>query len=177
MNWYERSARRQSYRSRHYKRNFQTTAGEVELNIPKLKGFPFEAAIIEHYRHWESSTEKALIEMHHLAGISVRRVGDIIEALWSTNVSPDTFSNLNKKAYQQIETWRSHPLSGKYPYVYVDGVYLKHSCGGKVQNASILMAIGVSKDRCREIISAAEGIKENTETWRSFFVWLAHHRR
>lgn len=44
---YERSSGRQGYRSGHYKRNFQTTAGEVELNVPKLKGVPFETAIIE----------------------------------------------------------------------------------------------------------------------------------
>ena len=46
----ERSSHRKSYRSGHYQRNFQTTAGDVTLNIPKLKGFPFEIAIIERYR-------------------------------------------------------------------------------------------------------------------------------
>jgi putative transposase len=38
---YERSAKRQGYRSGHYKRNFHTTAGEVEPRVPKLKGVPF----------------------------------------------------------------------------------------------------------------------------------------
>ena len=77
---YERSANRQGYRSGHYKRNFQTTAGDVELKVPKLKGVPFETAIIERYRRRESSVEEALIEMY-LAGVSVRRVEDITEAL------------------------------------------------------------------------------------------------
>ncbi len=67
---YERSSERQGYRSGHYKRNFQTTAGEVELNVPKLKGIPFETAIIERYRRRESSVEEALIEMY-LAGVSM----------------------------------------------------------------------------------------------------------
>ena len=64
---YERSSERQGYRSGHYKRNFQTTAGEVKLKVPKLKGVPFETAIIERYRRRESSVEEALIEMY-LAG-------------------------------------------------------------------------------------------------------------
>ena len=68
--------------------------------------------------------------------------------------------------------WRTRPLSGTYPYVYVDGVYLKRSWGGEIQNVSILVAIGVSNDGCREIIGAAEGMKEDKESWRSFFVWL-----
>ena len=54
-----------------------------------------------------------------------------------------TISNLNKKAYEHIENWRTRPLSGEYPYVYVDGVYLKRSWGGEIQNVSILVAIGV----------------------------------
>ena len=115
--------------------------------------------------------EEALIEMY-LAGVSVRRVEDITESLWGTKVSPCTISNLNKKAYEHIETWRTGPLSGDYPYVYVDGVYLKRSWGGEIQNVSILVAIGVSQDGCREILSAAEGMKEDRESWRSFFVWL-----
>ena len=57
---YERSADRQGYRSGHYKRNFQTTAGDVELKVPKLKGVPFETAIIERCRRRESSVEEAL---------------------------------------------------------------------------------------------------------------------
>ena len=168
---YERSDTRQGYRSGHYKRNFQTTAGEVELKVPKLKGVPFETAIIERYRRRESSVEEALIEMY-LAGVSVRRVEDITETLWGTRVSPGTISNLNKKAYEHIETWRTRPLAGDYPYVYVDGVYLKRSWGGEIQNVSVLVAIGVSSDGFREIIGAAEGMKEDRESWRSFFVWL-----
>lgn len=148
------------YRSGHYKRNLHTTAGEVELNVPKLKGVPFETAIIERYRRRESSVEEALIEMY-LAGVSVRRVEDITEALWGTKVSPGTISNLNKKAYEHIENWRSRPLSGEYPYVYVDGVYLKRNWGGEIQNVSVLVAIGVNEDGCCEIIGAAEGMKED----------------
>ena len=168
---YERSGDRKGYRSGHYSRNFQTTAGDVTLKVPKLKGVQFETAIIERYRRRECSVEEALIEMY-LAGVSVRRVEDITEALWGTKVSPGTISNLNKKAYEHIESWRTRPLSGEYPYVYVDGVYLKRSWGGEIQNVSVLVAIGVNRDGCREIIGAAEGMKEDKESWRSFFVWL-----
>ncbi len=76
---------------------------------------PFETAIIERYRRRESSVEEALIEMY-LAGVSVRRVEDITEALWGSKVSPATISGLNKKAYVHIEDWRNRPLQGgRYP--------------------------------------------------------------
>lgn len=90
---YERSSHRKGYRSGHYQRNFQTTEDDVTLNIPKLKGLPFETAIIERYRRRQSSVEEALIEMY-LAGVSVRRIEDITEALWGSKVSRGTISNL-----------------------------------------------------------------------------------
>ena len=64
--------------------------------------------------------EEALIEMY-LAGVSVRWVEDITEALWGRKVSASTISELNKKAYVNIEAWCNRSLTGKYPYIYVDG--------------------------------------------------------
>ena len=168
---YARAEDRQGYRAGHYDRSFTTTAGEINLRMPKLKGVAFETAIIERYRRRETSVEEALIEMY-LAGVSVRRVEDITEALWGTKVSPGTISNLNKKAYENIEKWRNRPLTEKYPYIYVDGIFLKRCWGGEYENASVLIAIGVTEDGYREILGAAEGLKEDLESWKNFFVWL-----
>jgi transposase-like protein len=168
---YERTESRQGYRSGHYSRKLTTSSGEVRLNVPKLKGIPFETAIIERYRRRESSVEEALIEMY-LAGVSVRRVEDISEALWGSRVSASTVSDLNQKAYVHIEGWRNRKLSSKYPYVYVDGIYLKRNWGGEFENVSILVAIGVDEDGYREVIGAAEGMKEDGESWRNFMIWL-----
>ena len=97
---------------------------------------------------------------------------DISEALWGSRVSASTISDLNQKACVHIEEWRQRPLSGKYPYVYIDGIYLKRNWGGEFENVSILVAIGVDEDGYREVIGAAEGMKEDKESWRSFLVWL-----
>lgn len=169
---YERTESRKGYRSGHYSRNLTTTSGEVTLKMPKLKGIPFETAIIERYRRRESSVEEALIEMY-LAGVSVRRVEDITEALWGSKVSPSTISELNKKAYVNIEAWRNRPLTGgNYAYVYADGIYLKRNWGGEFENVSILVAIGVNEDGYREVIGAKEGMKEDKSSWLEFFTWL-----
>ena len=86
---YERNEGRQDTRAGSYARALQIKAGEVTLKVPKLRRQTFETAIIERYRRRESSVEEALIEMY-LAGVSVRRVEDITEALWGTRVSPGT---------------------------------------------------------------------------------------
>ena len=146
-------------------------AGEVTLKVPKLRQQTFETAIIERYRRRESSVEEALIEMY-LAGVSVRRVEDITEALWGTRVSPGTVSNLNKKIYGQIEAWRNQPIAGEHPYVYLDGIVLKRSWAGEVRNVSLLVAISVNAEGYREILGIVEGAKEDKAGWCGFLTHL-----
>ena len=122
--------------------------------MPKLRSLPFETAIIERYRRREASVKEALVEMY-LASVSVRRVEDITEALWGTKVSPSTVSTLNKKIYARIEKWRNRPLKADYPYVYLDGLFLKLSWGGEIRKVAILVAIGVDEEGFREVIGVS----------------------
>lgn len=164
---YERSEERLDTRAGHYKRKMLTSSGEVELKVPKLRTLPFETSIIERYKRREASVEEALIEMY-LAGVSVRRIEDVTEALWGAKVSPGTISELNKKVYVQIEEWRNRALQVEYPYVHLDGIYLKRNWGGSIENVAVLVALGVNEDGNREIIGACEGGKEDTESWLNF---------
>ena len=164
---YQRHEARTDTRAGHYQRKLQTTAGEVTLNMPKLRQQTFETAIIERYRRREASVEEALIEMY-LAGVSVRRIEDITETLWGTKVSPGTISNLNKKVYAKIEEWRNRPITGEFPYVYLDGIVLKRSWGGEVSNVSVLVAIGVNDQGYRKVLGISEGAKEDKAGWSSF---------
>ncbi len=164
---YERSEGRVDTRAGSYDRKLQTKAGEVTLTVPKLRSLPFETAIIERYRRRESSVEEALIEMY-LAGVSVRRVEDITQALWGTRVSASTVSELNQKIYGKIDEWRNRPLVGDFPYVFLDGLWLKRSWGGEVKNVSVLVAIGVAQSGYREILGVSEGAKEDGPSWTAF---------
>src|SRR5215831_16456540 len=136
---YERSEARRDTRAGHYEHKLQTKAGEVRLRVPKLRQQTFETAIIERYRRRVSSVEEALIEMY-LAGVTVRRVEGITEALWGTRVSPSTVSELNKKIYGTIEAWRNRAIEGEHPYIYLDGIVLKRSWAGEVRNVSLIGA-------------------------------------
>jgi transposase-like protein len=168
---YQRSPDRQDTRAGHYDRKLQTKAGEVTLQVPKLRNLPFETAIIERYRRRETSVEEALVEMY-LAGVSTRRVEDITEALWGTRVSSSTVSELNKKIYAQIEAWRQRPIEGEHPYVYLDGIWLKRCWGGEVRNVAVLVAVGVNADGFREVLGVMEGAKEDKESWQGFLRYL-----
>ena len=165
---YERNEQRQGYRSGHYSRNLTTTSGDVTLKVPKLKGISFETAIIERYRRRESSVEEALIEMY-LAGVSVRRVEDITEALWGSKVSPSTISELNKKAYVHIEDWRNRPLQGgRYPYVYVDGIYLPQESKRAAREKAKAVVEELRSMKLKEAAKKVEDGIEETLTYCDF---------
>jgi putative transposase len=164
---YERSPDRVDTRAGSYPRTLQTRVGEVELKMPRLRKLPFETQIVERYRRRESSVEEALIEMY-LAGVSVRRVEDITEALWGTRVDSSTVSELNQKIYARIEAWRNRPIEGEHAYVFLDGIWLKRSWGGEVRNVAVLVAVGVNREGYREILGVMEGGKEDAAAWGKF---------
>ena len=168
---YEHSPDRVDTRAGHYKRKLHTQAGEVELKMPKLRQQTFDTAIIERYRRRDISIEEAIVQMY-LAGVSVRRVEDITEALWGTRVSSGTVSKLNQKVYKHIERWRTQSLEGRYPYLYLDGIVLKRSWGGEVKNVSVLAAVGVGQDGYRRILGVVEGHKEDKAGWLAFLKQL-----
>ena len=168
---YERSPDRVDTRAGHYKRKLHTKAGEVEVKMPKLRTQTFETAIIERYRRRDISIEEAIVQMY-LAGVSVRRVEDITEALWGTRVSSGTVSKLNQKVYKHIERWRTQPIEDRCSYVYLDGIVLKRSWGGEVKNVSVLAAIGVDQGGFKRVLGVCEGHKEDKSGWLEFLKQL-----
>ncbi len=96
------------------------------------------------------------------------RVEDITEALWGTRVSPSTVSNLNKKIYAKIETWRNRRIEGEHPYLYLDGIVMKRTWAGEVRNVSLLVASAVNSEGFREILGICEGAKEDKSGWSAF---------
>ena len=97
----------------------------------------------------------------YLAGVSVRRVEDITEALWGTRVSPSTVSDLNKKIYGTIEAWRNRPIEGEHP-VRLSRWHRAQAHLGR-RGAQRLAAGGDRRQRegYREILGICEGAKED----------------
>lgn len=164
---YERTGERKAYRAGHYERKLTAKAGRLALKVPKLKGAVFESAVIERYRRREQSVEESLIDMY-LAGVSTRQVDDISQLLWGDRMPSQTLSDKLKKVYEDIDSWRTRPLESECPYVFMDGVWHKRSWGGRVENVSVLVAIGVDSEGHREVIGVAEGMKEDGDSWEQF---------
>jgi len=81
-------------------------------------------------------------------------------------------SDLNQNIYGKIDAWRERPLVGNFPYVVLDGLWLKRNWGGEVKNVSVLGAIGVAQSGYREILAVSEGAKEDRQSWTAFLCEL-----
>ena len=104
------------------------------------------------------------------------RVEDITEALWGSKVSPATISELNKKAYVHIGDWRNRPLQGgRYPYVYVDGIYLRRNWGGEYENVAVLAAIAVAELRAMKLKEAAKKVEDGIEETLTYCDFPSEH--
>jgi len=112
----ERGEGRKDKRAGSYERSLDTEAGPVKSKMPKPRRQAFETAIVGRYRRRESSVGEAPIGMY-LAGVSVRRVEDIAEALWGTRVGPGTVSRLDKKIHARIDEWRHRKIEGTHPWL------------------------------------------------------------
>ena len=101
---------------------------------------------------------------------------DITEALWGSKVLPATISELNKKAYVHIEDWRNRPLrGGHYPYVYVDGIYLRRNWGGEYENAAVLAVIAVAELRAMKLKEAAKKVEDGIEETLTYCDFPSEH--
>ena len=143
----------------------------MSLKVPKPEGAVFSSAVIERYRRREESVEEALIDMY-LAGVSTRQVDDISQLLWGDRMPSQTPGDRLKRVYADIDAWRERPLEQEYAYLFMDGVWHRRCWGGSVENAGVLVAIGIGMDGRREVISVAEGMKEDAESRRSFIAGM-----
>lgn len=165
-----RAAGRGAYRSGRCKRKPVTSAGEVVLDVPRLRGVTFQTAAIGRCRRREAGAGEAVVEMR-LAGVPARRIEDASRMLWGAGVSAGAVPDLNDKALAPAEEWGDRPLEGEYPYVFVDGVYLKRGRGGSCESVSAMVAVGVSGDGDREVIGRAEGLAEPKGSWEESLPW------
>jgi transposase-like protein len=162
----ERTESRSGYRNGSYTRGLVTRVGEVELNVPRDRAGSFRPGVFGRYRRMESPLEEALLRAY-LEGVSTRRVGDIAEALSGEGLSASSVSRLNGRLSERLQAWRERPLSGAYPYLYLDGISLAVRWGGASERVSVLVAIGVSEEGFREVLCCTAGFRESEESWRS----------
>ncbi len=165
-----RSEERVNSRNGYRPREWDTRAGTVEVNIPKLRqGSYFPDWLLERRKRAERALT-TVVATSYLLGVSTRRMEKLVETLGVTRLSKSQVSVMAKELDEQVEAFRTRPLdAGPYTFLAADALVLKVREGGRVVNVHALLAVGVNADGHREILGLDVASAENGAGWLAFF--------
>ncbi|MEJ7784595.1 MAG: IS256 family transposase [Solirubrobacteraceae bacterium] len=158
----DRATHRNGYRARRW----DTRAGEVELQIPKLRQGSYFPSFLAPRKRSEQALV-SVVQQAYVCGVSTRRVDQLVESL-GLRISRSEVSRITGLLDEQVEAFRQRPLEGRYPYVFVDAKVEKVRDGGRVQRKCVVVAHAVHETGRREIIGLDVGAAETEAFWREF---------
>src|SRR3954465_7469117 len=158
----DRATHRNGYRPRRW----DTRAGEIELQIPKLRQGSYFPSFLEPRKRSEQAL-LAVVQQAYVCGISTRRVDQLVESL-GLRISRSEVSRVCAALDEYVEAFRTRPLEGRYPYLFLDAKVEKVRDGGRVVNKALVIAHGVYETGRREILSIDVGEAETEAFWTDF---------
>ena len=158
----ERLTHRNGYRSRRW----STRAGEIELQIPKIRRGSYFPSFLEPRKRSEQALV-AVVQEAYVAGVSTRKVDQLVESL-GLRISKSEVSRICQGLDEQVEAFRNRPLEGRYPYLWLDAKVEKVRDGGRVVPKALVLADAVHESGYREVIGLDVGECETEAFWRSF---------
>lgn len=164
---YERDEGRQTYRNGYRDRELKTRMGALNLRVPKLRAGSYFPGFLEPRR----TSEKALVAVIQeawIGGVSTRKVDDLVQAMGLSGISKSTVSKLCKDIDERVHEFLDRPLTGEWPYLWLDATYLKVREGGRIVSVAAIIAVAVNTDGRREIIGLCVGPSEAETFWTEF---------
>jgi putative transposase len=158
----DRATHRNGYRARRW----DTRAGEIELQIPKIRQGSYFPSILQPRKRSEQALV-SVVQQAYVCGVSTRRVDQLVESL-GLRISKSEVSRIAGLLDEQVQAFRERPLEGRYPYLFVDAKVEKVRDGGRVARKCVVIAHAVHETGRREIIGLAVGEAETEAFWREF---------
>jgi putative transposase len=165
---YERTGKRRAHRNGTRPRSLKTIHGEIELNKPQFREFPFKTRVFEKYSRVEESVRVAVAESY-LEGVSTRRVEKVFSKFGLENISASEVSRIAKKLDKLVKEFLERPIEGPTPYLFLDASYFKVRTDGRYISKALLVVTAIREDGYREILSATVEDSEDESCWESCF--------
>lgn len=165
---HERTAERATYRNGYRERALDTRLGTLQLRIPKLRAGP---SYFPPFLEPRKTSEKALVAVIQeawIGGVSTRKVDDLVQAMGLTGIGKSTVSKLCKDIDERVGAFLDRPLSGEWPYLWLDATYLRQREGGRIVSVAAIIAVAVDAEGRREIVGLHVGPSEAETFWATF---------
>lgn len=164
---HERTLERATYRNGYRDRSLDTRLGPLQLRIPKLRQGSYFPPFLEPRKLSEKALV-AVIQEAWISGVSTRRVDDLVQAMGLSGIGKSTVSKLCKDIDERVGGFLDRPLTGDWPYLWLDATYLKQREGGRIVSVAAIIAVAVNTDGKREIVGLHIGPSEAETFWSSF---------
>ena len=164
---HERTDERETYRNGFRDRQFNTRLGTLDLRIPKLREGTYFPPFLEARRLSEKALN-AVIQEAWIGGVSTRRVDELVQAMGLSGISKSTVSKLCKDIDERVGEFLNRPLTGDWPYLWLDATYLKVRQGGRIVPVAAIIAVAANTEGRREIIGLGIGPSEAETFWTEF---------
>ena len=164
---YERSAERATWRNGYRDRALDTRLGSLLLRIPKLRQGSYFPPFLEPRKTSERALV-AVIQEAWVSGVSTRRVDDLVQAMGLTGIGKSTVSKLCKDIDERVNAFLDRPLTGDWPYLWLDATYLKQREGGRIVSVAAIVAVAANAEGRREIVGLHIGPSEAETFWSTF---------
>lgn len=166
---WERSEDRLAHRNGSRPRTLSTTAGDLELQIPKLRSGSFFPSLLERRRRVDQALFAVVMEAY-IHGVSTRKVDDLVKALGAdSGISKSEVSRICSDLDEEVGAFRDRSLAGTaFPYVFLDATYCKARVANRVCSQAVVIATGVTADGRREVLGFDVGDSEDGAFWTAF---------
>ncbi len=167
-----RSPMREAQRNGYRDRDWDTRAGRIALEIPRLRKGSYFPSFLEPRRTAEKALVAAIQEAY-VHGVSKRSVDDLIKAMGAGGMPKSQVSRLCAEIDERVNAFLSRPREGAWPYLWLDATYLKVREGGRIISKAVIIAVAVNEDGKREVLGIATGPSEAEAFWTEFLRSLA----
>ena len=164
---YERTPERSGQRNGYRDRRWDTRVGTIDLRVPRVRDGSFFPALLEPRKRAERAL-LAVIQEAYVLGVSTRRVDDLVKALGLEGISKSQVSRVCAELDGLVERFRTRPLAGPYPYLWLDATFLKGRDGERVVTMAAVVAVGLNAAGRREVLGFDVGPSEDGAFWQGF---------
>lgn len=165
---YERTHQRKAHRNGMRPRTLKTRIGEITLDKPQFREFPFESSVFERYCRVEQALLMIIAESY-IQGVSTRRMEELVKNFGLNKLSASEVSRLCKILDEKVEEFLKRPIEVKIRYLLVDATYFKVRCGVQYKTRALLVVVGIREDGLREILGASIAESEDSGFWLTLF--------
>src|SRR6056297_2258669 len=167
-----RSPMREVQRNGYRDRDWDTRAGRIALEIPKLRKGSYFPSFLEPRRTAEKALV-AVIQEAYVHGVSTRAVDDLVRAMGGAGVSKSQVSRLCAEIDERVQAFLTRPLEGAWPYLWLDATYIRVRDSGRIVSRAVIIAVAVNEDGRREVLGVGTGPSEAETFWIEFLRSLA----